>query len=92
MLEVWVAYHKKFNCRAKLDRVHNVVDATCDAPDPVLEGIRADQDQGWICQEEPVSVSVQNSTNKQRGEDQALGVDYAYPCVPLTLYLYGIGY
>ena len=72
--------HKKFNCRAKLDRVHNVVDATCDAPDPVLEGIRADQDQGWICQEEPVSVSVQNSTNKQRGEDQALGVDYAYPC------------
>ena len=71
--------HKKFNCRVKLDRAHTVVDAACDVPDPILQGIRADQDQGWICQDEPVSVSVQNSVNNEQ-EHQAFGVDYAYPC------------
>ena len=72
--------HKKFNCRVKMDRASNVVDAICDAPDPVLDGLRARQDQGWICHEEPVSVSQQFAGNVLQDETQALPIDYAYPC------------
>ena len=63
-----------------MDRASNVVDAICDAPDPVLDGLRARQDQGWICHEEPVSVSQQFAGNVLQDETQALPIDYAYPC------------
>ena len=72
--------HKKFNCRVRMDRANHVVDARCDGPDPVLDGLRAQQDQNWICQEEPVSVSHQSAGNALQDEIQALPTDYAYPC------------
>ena len=63
-----------------MDRANNVVDAICDAPDPVLQNFRARQDHGWICQDDPVSVSLPSAGNVLQDGTQALPFDYAYPC------------